>query len=749
MKKKSIQNDLKKNFAVAPMQCLASGRTEEQCYSSVLRSVYAEIYFLDFEHGVVRQLYKGEDILLQPPEDLTLSNMFTDAVDKLVHPDDHDAVQRFWDPLSRQELEKNGQPFSTLDLRRKCRNLSYRWTRMTAFPVRQPGGHYAYLVCVQDVDELKRAAILAHENEYLQQQKLDNLRYKAVVDHTRTLVFEWRNNELAYISHRIGELLAGNYDDRIPFDVWREDNVLYNGDTAVFDACLSRLALGIRSGEMTVRLRRRDGQFIWCKVTYTSLAGEKPGDRYIGTINDVDAATRTEQALRLRAEHDPLTGAYNTQTFFEKVEALLREHPTEPYSILRFDVAGFKAINEAFSLEEGNRLLRAIARLIRQRLNTQHEAYARLTADVFAVCIAGDVHRIKDFILSLSSRLEHYSETFRVKLYFGVCQIENRRTPAHVLCDWAYLAQKTIKGSDLTNYAFYDSALRQRLHDESYITDQMYHALEQKQFRLYLQPKVELSSGRIVGAEALVRWQHPHDGLILPGRFVPLFERNGFIVRLDEYIWDLTCQNLRMWLDKGYKPMPVSVNMSRLHFSDGGLTKKLVQLVDRYHLPHHLLELELTESAFFKNEKALINIMCELQAEGFIFSMDDFGTGYSSLSTLRTLPFDIVKLDRAFISDGTDNGRGPIVARNTIALAKDLHMQIVAEGVETLEQARFLLNCGCNCAQGFYYSQPLDEAAFEVLSFIQEKAFWVDPLLDEDARRLGLPLSDEGPFYDF
>lgn len=749
MKNKPAPTDIKKNFAVAPMTCLASGRMEEQCYSGVLRSVYAEIYLLDFEKDEARELYRGDDTLLGPSGEFTLSELFTEALTKLVHPDDHNALLRFWDPLSRQDLEKNGLPFSTLDVRRKCHDLSYRWTRITAFPVRQPGGHFVYLVCVQDVDDLKRAATIVRENELLQQQKLDNLRYKAVVDHTRTLVFEWRNNDLTYISPRIGELLAGNYDGRIPFDVWREDNVLYSGDSAAFDTCLSRLALGIRSGEMTLRLRRRDGQFIWCKVTYTCLADDSPGERYIGTINDVDAATRTEQALRLRAEHDPLTGAYNTQTFFEKVEALLREYPTEPYAVLRFDVAGFKAINEAFSLEEGNRLLRAIARLIRQRINTQCEAYARLTADVFAVCITGDINRIKNFIHSLSRRLEHYSDTFRVKLFFGVCQVENRRTPAHVLCDWAYLAQKTIKGSDLANYAFYDNALRQRLHDESYITDQMYRALEQKQFKLYLQPKVELSSGRIVGAEALVRWQHPHDGLILPGRFVPLFERNGFIVRLDEYIWDLTCQNLRMWLDKGYKPMPVSVNMSRLHFNDGALTKKLVQLVDKYRLPRHLLELELTESAFFKNEKALIHIMCELQAEGFIFSMDDFGTGYSSLSTLRALPFNIVKLERAFISDGTDNERGQIVARNTIALAKDLHMQIVAEGVETLDQARFLLSCGCNCAQGFYYSQPLDQDAFEVLSFIQEKAFWVDPHLANDARNLGLPLSDEKPFYDF
>lgn len=732
------------------MRCLSSGMVETQCYSSVLRSVYDEIFLLDFDKDEARELYRGSDKFMPPSAASSLSALFSEAKEGLVHPDDTEAMQLFWAPLARHELEKQGQPFATLDLRRKSRNMLYRWVRVTAFPIRQPGmEHSVYLVCVQDVDDLKRAASIAQENDMLQRQKLDNLRYKAVVDHTRTLVFEWRDNELNYISPRIGELLAGNYDGRIPFDVWREDNVLYSGDSAAFDTCLSRLALGIRSGEMTIRLRRRDGQFIWCKITYTYLADDMPGDRYIGTINDVDAATRTEQALRLRAELDPLTGAYNTQTFFEKVEAVLRDHPSTPYSIMRFDVAGFKAINEAFGLEEGNRLLRAIARLVRQRLNSENEAFARLNADVFAVCITGDMARILHFIHSLSRRLEHYSDTFRVKLFFGVCQVENRRTPAHVLCDWAYLAQKTIKGSDLANYAFYDDALRQRLHGESYITDQMYSALEQKQFKLYLQPKVEMSSGRIIGAESLVRWQHPQDGLILPGRFVPLFERNGFIVRMDEYVWDLTCQNLRMWIDKGYKPMPVSVNVSRLHFNDGTLTEKLLQLTNKYHLPRHLLELELTESAFFDNEKALIQNMKGLQAEGFIFSMDDFGTGYSSLSSLRDLPFNIVKLDRTFISNSTDNTRGQIVARNTIALAKDLNMTIVAEGVETLEHARFLLSCGCNCAQGFYYSKPLDEAAFEVLSFIQEKAFWVDPQLEQDARRMSLPLSDESPFCDF
>ena len=165
-------------------------------------------------------------------------------------------------------------------------------------------------------------------------------------------------------------------------------------------------------------------------------------------------------------------------------------------------------------------------------------------------------------------------------LFFGICPVEKRRTPVHVLCDWAHLALKTVKGSDLTNYAFYDGELRARLLDENNIKDQMHEALEKGQFVLYLQPKVEISSGRIVGAEALARWRHPTDGLILPGRFVPLFERNGFIVRFDEYIWEQTCKMLRLWLNKGYRPTPVSINVSRMHFNDDHFCGKLLALTD-------------------------------------------------------------------------------------------------------------------------------------------------------------------------
>ena len=717
--------------------------------SQALQSIYDDIFLVDFEKNSCRELYHRDGHFAPLPSGLSLADTLRHEIAERIHPDDAQRVTAFFTQESLRQRLTLTPIFASEDVRKKSIAGSYRWVRIIAFPSPEHGGAQTYIVCTEDIENHRIAAGIAHENERLRRQKLDALRYKAVVDHTRTLVFEWSGTDLTYLSQRIPELLAGEYDGRNPFDVWREDDILYAGDMEIFDTCLARLALGIRSGEVTVRLRRRDGQYIWCKVTYTKLDDGESEERYIGTLNDVDAATRTEQALRLRAEHDPLTGAFNTQTFFEKIDRLIKNRPNEQYCILRFDVAGFKAINESFGLEEGNRLLRGIARLIRQRLIAEKEIFARLTADVFAVCLTGGTERTLQFIQNLSLRLDHYSDTFRVKLFFGICPVENTRTPAHILCDWAYLAQKTVKGSDIVNFAFYDDALRKHLHDESYITDQMYEALEKHQFKLFLQPKVEISSGRIVGAEALVRWQHPTDGLILPGHFIPLFERNGFIVRLDSYIWDQTCQVLRAWLDRKYEPMPISVNMSRLHFNDDDLPNKLVSLMNKYNLPRHMLELELTESAFFANEPRLKRLMNELRSAGFIFSMDDFGTGYSSLSTLRDLPFNVVKLDRAFISDGTSNRRGQIVARNTIALAHDLDMSIVAEGVETKEHARFLLNSGCNCAQGFYYSRPVDTAEFEVLNFVQEKAFWVHPQLKEDAIRLGLPISTEAPIKEY
>ena len=736
--------------STGPALSPAADEVELARYTCVLRSIFDEIFEADFTADTYRLIHMGDVLFCPPPPGMGLADTLQAIARTLIEPEHQGTFLRLLNPAALRDEESLRQGYASGDVRKKCLDGRYRWARFTVFPLSDAGsGQSLHMVCVQDVDEQKRAAGLARENALLQRQRLDEMRYKTVLDHTNTLVFEWRARQPTYTSPHIPQLLAGNYNGRRLFDIWREDGVLFPEDGGAFNACLHELEQGASSGEMTVRLRRRDGRFIWCRVTYTCLTDPELGVRYIGTINDVDEVTLAMQALRFRAEYDPLTGAYNMQTFFEKAGELIRRSGDRPRHIVRFDVAGFKGINEMFGLEEGDRLLRAIAHLVREQIDKQRETFARLSGDVFVACLEGGRERVRRFVDWLSLQLREYTQSYRVMLFFGICPVEKRKTPVHVLCDWAHLALKTVKGSDLTNYAFYDGELRARLLDENNIKDQMHEALEKGQFVLYLQPKVEISTGRIVGAEALARWRHPTDGRILPGRFVPLFERNGFIVRFDEYIWEETCKMLRLWLDKGYRPTPVSINVSRMHFNDDNFCDKLLRLAGKYNLPRHLLELELTESAFFESEKTLIRVMKELQEQGFVFSMDDFGTGYSSLSTLRSLPFNIVKLDRTFISDGTDNERGQIVARNTITMARQLRMKIIAEGVETLEQAHFLLSIGCNYAQGYYYSRPVDPAEFEVLSFVQEKAFWVDPGIRSEARRLNLPLAPVSPVREY
>ncbi|MEG1932441.1 MAG: EAL domain-containing protein, partial [Pygmaiobacter sp.] len=238
---------------------------------------------------------------------------------------------------------------------------------------------------------------------------------------------------------------------------------------------------------------------------------------------------------------------------------------------------------------------------------------------------------------------------------------------------------------------------------------------ETQQFILYFQPKYDLPTGAIIGAEALVRWQHPQKGLILPGAFIPVFENNGFITRLDGYVWERTCQVLQGWLAAGAHPLPVSVNISRVNFYDPTLCDRLVALVKQYELTPNLLELELTESAYTENPQQLIAVTKELQRNGFVILMDDFGSGYSSLNMLKDVPVDILKIDLGFLECNANAGRGCNILSSVVRMAKWLDIPVIAEGVETCEQVNFLRGIGCNSAQGYYYSKPVPQDVYDAL----------------------------------
>jgi EAL domain-containing protein (putative c-di-GMP-specific phosphodiesterase class I) len=255
---------------------------------------------------------------------------------------------------------------------------------------------------------------------------------------------------------------------------------------------------------------------------------------------------------------------------------------------------------------------------------------------------------------------------------------------------------------------------------ERRIEDDMEKALENHEFQVYLQPKYSTKAEKLSAAEALVRWTHPVLGFISPGKFIPIFERNGFILQLDDYMLTEVSRLQSQWISQGKSLVPISVNVSRAHFAEENLAEHICSIVDKYKVPHEFIELELTESAFFDDKAVLLTTVRKLKSFGFKVSMDDFGAGYSSLNSLKELPLDIIKLDAEFFRSVDDVSRSNLIVGETIALAKKLGMEIVAEGIETREQVDFLAEQNCDLIQGFYFSKPLPVSEFEERAYSKE-----------------------------
>ena len=297
----------------------------------------------------------------------------------------------------------------------------------------------------------------------------------------------------------------------------------------------------------------------------------------------------------------------------------------------------------------------------------------------------------------------------------GHCIIDDPELPVDSIIDRAALASKTIKGRYDQHEAWYDAKLRDQLLREQEIVGSMETALAQGQFNIYLQAQFDNATGEIVGAEALVRWMHPEKGMISPGDFIPIFERNGFISKMDEYIWNLTAKTLHERLERGLKAVPVSVNVSRMDVYDPTLSDRIAGIIKRYDIPRELFRLEITESAFVDDPRQLIETVNKLHALGFIIEMDDFGSGYSSLNTLKEVPIDVIKMDMRFISNEGDMERGGVILNSVVRMTKWLGIPVIAEGVETQSQAEFLRSIGCTVVQGFLYARPLPVDEFDAL----------------------------------
>ena len=415
---------------------------------------------------------------------------------------------------------------------------------------------------------------------------------------------------------------------------------------------------------------------------------------------------RETAALVNRVEKDRLTGVLNKEFFYQKAEQILAENPDVPYTIFCFDLENFKLVNDLFGRAVGDELLRYAARMLADRL-PEGGLCGRLGADTFVMLVPGRVQYGEEDFEKAAERLNGLGLKIRLSVRAGVYEVTGRDVSVSSMCDRAVLAADSIKGWYSKRFAVYDDEIRQKMLREQALIDDMDRALRDKQFEVWYQPKYRLRTNRIVGAEALVRWKHPQKGYLNPGDFIPLFERTGFITRLDLYVWEQVCADLADWDRLGCSPMDMSVNVSRADLYNPALPQILRELLDKYGLAVSRLHLEITETAYTEDPRQIIEVANELKKHGFVLEMDDFGSAYSSLNMLNELPIDLLKLDMKFLQNAKKRGGDKSILYFIIDLSKWMRLPVVAEGVETQEQADQLLSMDCEYGQGYFFSRPL------------------------------------------
>lgn len=447
------------------------------------------------------------------------------------------------------------------------------------------------------------------------------------------------------------------------------------------------------------------------------------------------------QSTQDLASLDYLTGLANRRGIYDYYASLEKDSFVHAMFI---DIDNFKRVNDIYGHSTGDKLLICISKLISGHTNS---FAARMGGDEYVVLL--DASRSEKEITSISERLLEGMQSidFRkdilslVSLSIGIVMhqsVSQQLDEILAKCDAAMYQAKYDGKNRYTIYKEFDKTVEINRNIELEMED----ALKNKEFHVYFQPKVNMVTTDLYGAEALSRWIHPADGVRPPITYIPLFEKNGFISKLDMYIYEEVCRIKSTWTDRTYYHIPISVNMSRLHLYDHQFPDKLLEIAQKYNIPSSELEIEITESVFIKDSSEMISMVNRLRELGFLVSIDDFGSGFSALNLLKDLPVDTIKLDREFLHVSSNTIRGKKVIRNVIAMCRDLKMDVVTEGIETEDQIDFITSCGCPIAQGFYYAPPLPLDKF--VKFAEE--YSKNPHLSHNFRLNGSLTSEDGLF---
>lgn len=435
-----------------------------------------------------------------------------------------------------------------------------------------------------------------------------------------------------------------------------------------------------------------------------------------GRAKQIAELEKSVENLNETAYTDITTKIGNRDFFIKKTLETLAGNEYEDYTLIGFGIANLATVNRLYGPSEGDRLTRFAAQYLK-KCHFGKGFCALVQSNLFAILMPGYSEQgIQNMVARITGELEKATDIFKVEANFGIYHVTDKSERVSEMLSRMVLAQRSVTKDSKQNYAYFNEELRLKYEENVRMCQEMEKALDERKFVMYLQPMVDLHIYQIKGAEALVRWEHEEKGLLSPYAFLPVFENTNLMLKLDYYMWEEACRTIRRWIDNKLEPLPLMLNISPIHLNSTAFIDVLSGMIKRYKLQKEMFVLELPERALTSGGSDVRGTIMALSESGFILSIDNFGSMHSPVNLLRELPLAMVKLDRKFLTENSKNEEGQTILRYLIAMAKELDLTVVVEGVETLQQVNFLTEIGCDIAQGYYFSKPVSLRDFDQLN---------------------------------
>ena len=637
----------------------------------------------------------------------------------LCHPDDRPAID-----LSIQELLEGRRSRFRGHHRLRAQDGSWRWV-LAAGGVLERGtnGLPSRIFCVQfDVTDHK----LADE-----QSRIVSERLALIADNVPGMIFQWRmtkegKGEFLYVSPGVRSVYGVTAEAAMR-DPATLLNATHRQDRDRVQSLMTQSERTLAPWHLEHRVMRPDGSTTWAAGDAVPRRDDDGGTIWNGYVADVTASKVSEQRISFLAYHDGLTGLENRLGLRSKLDEMLQAayRTSVSFAVIMIDLDRFKYVNDTLGHDVGDELLVEIARRLRATVRAC-DVVARLGGDEF-VLVLDDLPDERHVIAAVQKMFRQLRGNFRLsdRTVYTTCSIGISRFPkdgtdGSTLMKHADLAMYTAKANGGDSYRLFENAMRPGT-DRLLLEVELRDALERNELEIYYQPRIDTITGRPTAMEALLRWNHPTRGLVLPGLFIPIAEETGLIESMGQWVLERACLDLRAWLDRGGEPLRVSVNLSPVQFAREELPERIAAALDAAGLAPELLELEITETVAMRSPELAARHLARLRALGVWLAVDDFGTGHSSLARLKLLNVDCVKIDRSLVEDCTADPHDAALCRAAIALGLALGLEVVAEGVETQEQRQFLTQEHCSTIQGYVVAPPMPAAeAFALLRSLLE-----------------------------